>query len=158
MRRHAGLVFSPDGKKLASAEWLWNAATPARVLTLEAAVPRLQLIFSPDSRFLATWSWWLRSAASPGAMRAVLRVFDASSGKLLQRLDLEEAAALRQLQLGLSSPAWLPQSSVLLLPVLGDAGAVRLLNVVDGKQARVALRADGSLGLPTGFFQAVSWR
>jgi hypothetical protein len=72
-------------------------------------------------------------------------VFEASSGKLSYQEDHDEAAAPRQIVLGLLSPVWLPNSSVLLVPVLGDDAGVELVNVISGKRLRLSLAADGSV-------------
>jgi WD40 repeat protein len=146
---YAGLAFSPDGMKLASAQWLWNSSAPQRTLPLDANASRTQLIFSPDSRFLALWSWSL-SASGPSWLIAQLSVFETNSGKLLHQQNLDQAAAPRQLVLGLLSPVWLPNSSVLLVSVLGDDAGVEVVNVISGKRLRLSLAADGRVIIPKG--------
>jgi WD40 repeat protein len=149
MGMYPGLAFSPDGKKLASAQWLWNSSAPQRTLPLDAGTSKTQLIFSPDSRFLALWSWSL-SSGGRAWLTAQLSVFEASSGKLLHQQKLDQAAAPRQLVLGLLSPVWLPNSSLLLAPVLGDDAAVEVVNVISGKRLRWSLAANGSVITPKG--------
>jgi hypothetical protein len=43
-----------------------------------------------------------------------------------------------------------PNSSVLLVPVLGDDAAVDVVNVISGERLRVSLAADGSVNTPKG--------
>lgn len=138
MRRYPQLAFSPDGKKLASQQWLWNSAAPKLTKPL-AAGPNAQLIFSPDSRFLAQWSWSLTGSGNVVAL--ALTVYDADSGKQLHHVALEQPAAPRQAQLGLGSPVWLPQSGLLLVPVLGNDAALDLVDVPSSRQLRVSLTA-----------------
>jgi WD40 repeat protein len=149
IKMYAGLAFSPDGKKLASGQWLWNSSAPERTLPLDSGAAKTQLIFSPDSRFLALWNWWL-DASEPSSLVARLSVFETSSGKLLHQQELQHAPASRQFVLGLLSPVWLPKSSVLLAPVLGDDAGVDLVNVISGKRLRLSLAADGSIITPQG--------
>jgi WD40 repeat protein len=148
MRRYAQLAFSPDGAKLASPYWLWNRATPKRTASLEAVAPHAQLIFSPNSRFLAQWSW--RLTGSGNVMELRLTVYDATSGKQLHRVALEQPAASRQAQVGLGSPVWLPHTALLVVPVLGNDAALDLVDVQRGRQLRVSLTAEATAVTPGG--------
>ena len=56
-----GLVFSPDGKKLAAAYqnrtvWVWDTETGATMWSLADSVPRESMRFDPDSKVLTTGS------------------------------------------------------------------------------------------------------
>lgn len=148
MRRYPQLAFSPDGTKLASSQWLWNSATPKRTVALEAAAPTAQLLFSPDSRYLALWSWAF--TGSGNVVELALTVYDATSGKRLHRVALEQSAASRQAQLGLGSPVWLPHSTLLLVPVLGNDAALDLVDVRRGRQLRLSLTAAATAVTPGG--------
>ena len=56
-------VFSPDGKRLATASWdhtakVWDAATGKELFTLRGHKERVGMVaFSPDGKYLATASY-----------------------------------------------------------------------------------------------------
>ncbi|KAI9779021.1 MAG: hypothetical protein M1816_003781 [Peltula sp. TS41687] len=76
------VVFSPDGKQLASASWdstirLWDAATGAALQMLEGHSDLVEaVVFSPDGKQLA-------SASSD----KTIRLWDAATGAALQMLE-----------------------------------------------------------------------
>jgi len=80
----AGVVYSPDGKWMATASYdftarVWDAAGGQESLRLQHDAEVTEIVFSPDGRFLAT-------ASADGAAR----IWDANTGEELQRLEHDD--------------------------------------------------------------------
>jgi WD40 repeat protein/serine/threonine protein kinase len=76
-----GVAYSPDGRRLASADWggtvkVWDATTGQELLTLQGLASAVTVAYSPDGRRLAA-----------GGDGGTVKVWDAASGQELLTLQ-----------------------------------------------------------------------
>jgi WD40 repeat protein len=83
----SAVVFSPDGRRVATGSWdrsarVFDAATGAELARLDHGGPVTAVAFSPDGMRVATGSWDRVGGGDRSA-----RVFDTANGAELARLD-----------------------------------------------------------------------
>jgi serine/threonine protein kinase/WD40 repeat protein len=126
-----GLAWSPNGEKLAVAGSnqegaIWSISPPRKLVSLDMGYGVTGMAWSPDGKLIAT-------AASASTRSGSVSIYDASSGKLLQKIE-KTGGFVR----------WLDKDRILTVRFLPDPAYP--VDLPDGKLAVIEARSGKLLG------------